>query len=466
MPSKTPPRCSARLTNSRTPPKASNSKKIGTNPSQVFTFPLNNTHPPSNSGQNPSQFFTFTLDDNPKKAPAKFHVPVIPKFDPKVPPPNVNGLRANSLVLPSNFNSTSSNIAGSTLFQSCSGKNQMDQEILNNFLKKYGYDSKKPPDVEALIPMEVDEDQTKMNIIIAQGILTQCDNKINEMSSLRSFMETNVDLISDYEWEIKNQKLEILRKEILEILHPLVQQFAIEALLHKMMKKQANRAWVHKLNATYRNEKEIKREDYAQRKDFVDEWFAKLEQLRKEKSNRELEKRAATDLLKVVKRRIKDTKYFLVIFFRLKELNLAQTVAEHNSSQAAEDFSHKMSELKTIWENLLVEYEEEKITLETIIERRIFNEPLPPTPKTIESQWLEVIFGSASIYDTRNPYLIAERDLNNFITIRTLWDKYLVPEHAPMDDGSSIPIFWALPSPNPTSAWKEYLQAIIRLDEI
>lgn len=105
-----------------------------------------------------------------------------------------------------------------------------------------------------------------------------------------------------------------------------------------------------------------------------------------------------------------------------------------------------------------MEYQEEKITLDTILDRRTSHAPLPPEPKSIQAQWLETIFGADSIYDDNNPLLIAERDISNFFHIRALWDQCIVPDGAPPDMGSSIPLFWALPSRNSTSQWWPYLR--------
>ncbi|GAB0087489.1 hypothetical protein DMENIID0001_017980 [Sergentomyia squamirostris] len=439
---------------------------VANNPLQSFSFNLNKTYPEASStpGQNPSKSFTFTLDDIPEKSLPKFHVPVVPVssiFGPKEPPQPAPELSFN-------FSSVfdQSLPAPSFLEPLAFGKKQTDQEILNDFLKNHGYDPKKPVEVTRPQPpqhttgwtMEVDEVETKMTIDSAQDILTQCDKIIKKMSILRGIMEENVDLISDYEWEIKRQKLEILRGEILETLHPLTQAVAIEELQQKLKKKQINRTCVHEVNSEHRSGQQMNQKRREDRKNFVEEWNTKVEQLEKEKKNKELEKKSSLHLLEFVKKRIKETKEFLAKFYHLQELNLSRTLADEINTEEAEIFDKKMDELKTIWEELLVEYEEEKINLEITTDHRITNEPLPPAPKSIESQWLETIFGPASIYDTKNPYLIAERDLNNFIQIRTLWDRYLVPEETSEDVGSHLPVFWALPSQNPTSQWEKYLR--------
>ncbi|GAB0091008.1 hypothetical protein DMENIID0001_058000 [Sergentomyia squamirostris] len=456
----------------RSQPKASTSKEKG--------------------GKNPAESFSFTLpDENRSKSNPKFRVPAVPKFDPTVlPPPPPIALRnlvpnfpppaipsTTRLAAKSSFTSIFGgaastircNTASSSVFEPVSAKNQTDQEILNNFLRKHGYHPDKPDGEVDAQPMDIDVVEVqdpKMTIDLAQTILSKSQNKINKMIRLRCFMEKNVDLIPDSEWEIKKQNLEVLRKEISEILHPLLEPAAIEELQEKLNKRQLKRTWLQNKKTAYQSEKQMKQERRVERMKFVEECNARLEQLEKESRDKELEKKAATDLLEVVKKRIRETQEYLAIFSRLKELYRARMVADGGNSHSTEDFNQKIDELKAVWEDLLMEEEEQKMTLDTIIDRRTSNDSLLTVPKTTEAQWLETIFGPDSIRDTENPYLAAERDLNSFLEIRTLWDKFLVPEHSPAGVGSSIPIFWALPSQNPSSAWRQYRRINNPLNDI
>ncbi|XP_055696136.1 uncharacterized protein LOC129797507 [Lutzomyia longipalpis] len=407
----------------------------------------------------------------------------IPEFDatkppPPLPPSSSTTINNNSLPtvnftfnLPppkcpepeeqSFFQSTQLSEADPELSVPSPDDHQVDvNKIVTDFLVKHGHGGTKkrressnkcPDDTQ----MDIDEEEPKITIELAQAILQQCLVKIEQISQLRRLMEKSVDLIPDYEWQIKSQRLGIYRADILETLTPLLSNSAIESLKEKLKKKQAKRAWVHKRNNELRSEKQLMKERRSRMKSFIDEWHQKLEMMEKEGRDRELEKKAAKELLEDVTRRIKETQRYIAVFGRLRELSLARLVANgENDEKMGEDFRKRIGELQDLWEDLLLEYQEEKIALDTIYDRRTSDTPLPPQPKSLESQWLEVIFGRASIYDQNNPFLIAERDVSNFIAIRREWDSYINPNSK--NSNLRIPNFWTLPSRNATSMWRQY----------
>ncbi|XP_055704094.1 uncharacterized protein LOC129802364 [Phlebotomus papatasi] len=443
-------------------PKKDSKSKNDPNPGSIF--------PRRSSAMSYADLHMF----DPTVPPPNFSKP-LPDFSGNtvnVPPPPISGTSKFSQPGPSKASTfrfelpqetfpVTSKASTSKLSQKPAGDGKSAQEILKEFLKKRGYSTQKrpkptpTPDDDA---MEVEEGP-KMNIALAQAILEQCRVIEEKISKLRAHMVAEVDTIPDYEWEMKSQQMTIYRMEICEILDPILAPGAIEMLQERLKARQAKREWFHKKNAVYRSQKQMEKERRIRTKAFIDEWNEKLRQMEDEKRDKELEKQAAKELLVDVTKRIRETKKFIEIFGRLKQLSLVRIVADgQNTGAPAEDFMKKMDELQAVWEDLLVEYQEEKITLDTILDRRTSHVPLPPEPKSIQAQWLETIFGADSIYDDNNPLLIAERDISNFFHIRALWDRCIVPDGAPPDMGSSIPLFWALPSRNSTSQWWPYLQ--------
>ncbi|XP_059610255.1 uncharacterized protein LOC132257394 [Phlebotomus argentipes] len=331
-----------------------------------------------------------------------------------------------------------------------------DQEMIRDFLKQRGYieGCETSANKRKSVDEEMDVDEPKMTLELAQAILGQCISKVGKISKLTHVMRNNVDIIENYEWQLKNQQLNILRAEIIETLQPLLNPSAIGVLQGRLKKRKAKMLWLHKRSAVFRSRKQMEKERRARTKAFVDYWNEKWQELDNENRDKEVEKKLATQLLQDVTKRISETREIISIFGQLKVLSLARLVADGQNGD--EGFNKKMDELQAVWEDLLLEYQEEKITLDTMIDRRTSNAPLPPKPASLESQWLQTIFGTESIYDDGNQYLLAQRDLPCFLQIRGIWDRFLVPLNAPRDVGSSIPIFWSLPSSRPTTAWRQF----------
>lgn len=237
--------------------------------------------------------------------------------------------------------------------QSPAGETKSAQEILKEFLKKRGYSTQKrakptPTQDEA---MDIEE-EPKMTIALAQAILEQCRVIEEKISKLRAHMVAEVDTIPDYEWEMKSQQMTIYRMEICEILDPILAPGAIEILQEKLKARQVKREWFHKKNAVYRSQRQMEKERRIRTKAFIDEWNEKLRQMEDEKRDKELEKQAAKELLVDVTKRIRETKKFIGIFGRLKQLSLMRIVADgQNIGDTAEDFMKKMGQLR---ESLLI----------------------------------------------------------------------------------------------------------------
>ncbi|KAM7359416.1 uncharacterized protein ACRADG_012195 [Cochliomyia hominivorax] len=124
---------------------------------------------------------------------------------------------------------------------------------------------------------------------------------------------------------------------------------------------------------------------------------------------------------------VKECQRFLQTFELLQQIHLARG---QNSSDTYK-FSLKLRQLKSIWNSLLQDKQQEVTTPEA----------------KIEQQWNEVLFGPAE-----KTYFQDKPDLQNFIRKRQIWDSYIDNKH-----GTAIPIGWVIPKENANEEWQTYL---------
>ncbi|KAH0951806.1 hypothetical protein HN011_008590 [Eciton burchellii] len=275
--------------------------------------------------------------------------------------------------------------------------------------------------------------------------------KLNKkLETIYTELNVNIDLAED-QWQEKVSACNAAKHEICEILKTIKDVDFLNQIKNDLEKRKKKRKREKFRKEKWKKEKLMKEERKTRLHAEADSWIRKEQAvLEREKQEEKLHKDADMILSDVRNKRNDARKYLGILqdlqTLRRIKMNVFRARGENWSSITDEVFNNAIAKLTEHWTTLdrdyAVEEQELKHMLKTDNEKRIEKQK-----KNLCDDWENVLFGtSISIAEQ------SHKDVNNFIMIRTAWDKFINPKN-----GATIPIGWILPEKPSSAAWQKCL---------
>lgn len=302
--------------------------------------------------------------------------------------------------------------------------------------------------------------QRKLKIFEAKNMLRKCLTILEELKLLHAKLSSRHDTANASDWQMEFKDVNKKRANLQEMLMQLSDPAILKMLQISLAKRKKKRKYQKRQRENW---KLIKIEKQAERQKLhkeIDTWIENMqESVERAKMEESLKLEADSVLSDVTKRKAEARRQLALLsaLARLRKLRIQVALGrgEKVSSELDACFSRVIDNLKSLWEEKMEEYSlEEKglrvMLTEAVDERKISYD------RTVLAQWKRLLFGHHQA-DIHHFYTAAERNLEDFLTIRWSWDKCLAPASAPMS--SAIPIGWVLPTNPSSGAWEALLSS-------
>lgn len=264
---------------------------------------------------------------------------------------------------------------------------------------------------------------------------------LNKIKVKQKFLSEKINNLSDNEWSAHLKQTKENKDIVSKILSSMnsLNTDVLRKLLAKRCSKRARQKRQRIEKKKQKKELEKQKEENSRK---IDEYLKKFQD-HINKAKQEDEAKFQTDaVLKETIRKKQDAKRYIVkldalIKLRKARMNTAKGRGETLSQKEAEVFEMNIEKLKSMWSQRLIMYDKEESELRVKLQQDCEavtdgNETEKRTKHNLE-QWKVALFGGEL---PQAQFL----DVGAFLTVRSLWDRYLNPE------GSSIPLGWALPT--------------------
>ncbi|KAK0088224.1 hypothetical protein PV325_012758 [Microctonus aethiopoides] len=274
-----------------------------------------------------------------------------------------------------------------------------------------------------------------------------------DLKDLTSVLEVEKNNLSEFEWQEKVEKCNIIKAEIIKLLTVLQESEKICKFSKLIEKRRKKRQREKKSRAKWKAIKIANDERRCRLHAEADTWIREKQAVIEREKQEENLRKDADMVLSDIRSKRSDAKKCLALLNELQNLrkvkaNNARARGEKLSAAADESFENIIAGLTAEWTKLNREYSIEeqglKLMLKTDNEKIIEKQK-----KNSFDEWEIAIFGRRL-----PPVDSARKDFNNLVIARFAWDKY-INYHG---YGSRIPIGWVMPESPSSAAWQKLLK--------
>lgn len=267
---------------------------------------------------------------------------------------------------------------------------------------------------------------------------------LNNLKRKQNVLLEKLTLLPDDEWNAHVAHIEENKQQINKTLSQLNGPY-LEMLRKLLAKRSAKRLRLRRRNLERKKDKEQRIKELKERSRKIDENLQKIQDNINRVKQEEEAKLEADMVLKEVLRKKGDakkciTKLDALVKLRKARQNTARGRGENVSENDGNVFIANIDKLKSLWTQKLVLYEKEEADLRATLKKEEQNICKSETEKQVASnldQWWGTLFGGMK------PQADFKGNQEQFVNIRTQWDKYI------SSDGSPLPVGWVPPAPRP-----------------
>lgn len=310
-----------------------------------------------------------------------------------------------------------------------------DTEFINNFIDNEGNPCQLKNTEKELPKISEINDAVRIIYTLNQSIKSICT-------------EMKYKNLPDNEWQTKMEIAKNLKNQVETLSIMFEDEKFMETMKSKLSKRKKKRLREKRKRDALRNEIKERRERLNVE---IDNWIKKKQNLIEREKQEEILRKDADIVLSDVRGKRSDAKKFSSLLkemqnFRNVKVKIARARGENFPQAADQAFNNIIGKLVEHWTALDREYSLEEQGLKLMIQTD--NERKEETKKMHAfNNWEQIIFGQRL---PKNAFL--QNNLLNFVTIRTMWDKFYDT------NGKPIPMGWVVPVPPSSAAWQTLLK--------
>ncbi|XP_033229943.1 programmed cell death protein 7-like [Belonocnema kinseyi] len=257
--------------------------------------------------------------------------------------------------------------------------------------------------------------------------------------------------LSDSEWHEKMKIVEAMKDEIRSVTMQFEDENFVKIVRRNVERRRKKRLREKRKREAWKKQKEENKEKRARLHAEADNWIKKKEDVIEREKQEDRLRKDADIVLADVRGKRSDAKKFLAMLREIENLRkikvkIARARGENLPAAADQAFNNIIVKLAEQWTALDREYSLEEQGLKLMI--KTDNEEKQEKEKMHAfNNWEDALFGQRI---PNNVFL--RKSLQNFITIRTMWDKFCNLR------GTPIPTGWVVPAPPSSAAWQKLLK--------